>query len=298
VRPHNESMAASLTPESPRAAVWRLRTRTLELPRRPLIMGIVNVTPDSFCDGGSFATTSAAINHALRLVEQGADILDIGGESTRPYSIPVELAEELRRVLPVIEALSAQVDVPLSVDTSKAEVARRAVAAGAQIINDVTGLDGDPEMADVAAHCQAGVCVMHMQGTPQTMQDNPQYDDVLEDVFAYLRRRRDELITHGIAPQRIALDPGIGFGKSHDHNLTLLANCRRFHELGCPLLVGPSRKGFISKVLGDKEADRTAGTIGVTLSLAAQGVQVVRVHDVSPVNQALLLYEASGGHLA
>ncbi len=258
-------------------------------------MGIVNVTPDSFSDGGHFFDYRAAIEQGLRLAKQGADILDIGGESTRPYSSPVELAEELRRVMPVVEALSEQTSVPLSIDTSKAEVARRAVAAGADVINDVTGFEGDPEMISVAIESAAGLCAMHMQGTPVTMQDNPTYGDVVVEIHEYLRQRRDALLADGIDAARICLDPGIGFGKTHEHNLTLAANCWRFHELGCPLLVGHSRKGFIGKVLGDKTADRTAGTIGVSLALARQGVQILRVHDVAAVRQALLLFEASGG---
>jgi dihydropteroate synthase len=201
----------------------------------------------------------------------------------------------LDRVLPVVAALAARALVPLSIDTSKAEVAREAIGAGAEIINDITALEGDPEMIAVVRDSGAGVCAMHMQGTPQTMQDNPTYDNVVEDVFSFLRARREHLVAHGIDRARIALDPGIGFGKSHQHNLTLLGRCARFHELGCPLLVGPSRKGFIGKVLGDKLADRTAGTVGVSLSLASQGVQILRVHDVAAVRQALLLYEATGG---
>lgn len=278
-----------------RAAVWQLRSRRLELPPRPLLMGIINVTPDSFSDAGQFADADAAIEHGLRLAEQGAELLDIGGESTRPYSQPVSVDEELRRVMPVIRALTEQVDTPLSIDTSKAAVAREAVAAGAEIINDVTALGGDPQMIAVALETGAAVCAMHMQGTPQTMQDAPTYDDVVAEVLDFLRERRDALIAAGIPAGRIALDPGIGFGKTHEHNLTLLAHCGRFHELGCPLLVGHSRKGYIGKVIGDKTADRTAGTIGVSLSLAAQGVQVLRVHDVLPVRQALLLYVATGG---
>jgi dihydropteroate synthase len=268
-----------------RAARWRLRSRRIELARRPLVMGIVNVTPDSFSDGGLHFAHGAAIEHGLRLAAEGADLLDVGGESTRPYSTPVPAGEELRRVLPVVEALCRQASVPVSIDTSKSAVAAAALDAGAEIINDVTGLEGDAAMVPLAASRHAAVCAMHMQGTPQTMQDNPAYDDVAADVLAYLRLRRE----------RIALDPGIGFGKTHDHNLVLAANCGRFHELGCPLLVGPSRKGFIGKVLGDKEADRTAGTIGVVLALARQGVQIVRVHDVAVVRQALLLFEAAGG---
>jgi dihydropteroate synthase len=267
----------------------------MRLFRRPLLMGILNCTPDSFSDGGSFFQAKAAVDRALQMAAEGADILDIGGESTRPYSEPVSAAEELQRVLPVIEALRPHLLIPISIDTSKAIVAREALAAGAEIINDVTGLQGDPQMLEVARSSGAGLCIMHMQGTPQTMQDHPSYDDVVGEIFDWLRTRRDKLLAAGIAAERIALDPGIGFGKTHQHNLELLANCYRYHELGCPLLLGPSRKAFIGKVLQDKAADRTAGTIGVCLSLASQGVQILRVHDIAPVRQAMLMCEATGG---
>lgn len=282
------------------ATSWRLRTRTLSFTTMPLVMGIVNVTPDSFSDGGRFLAFEAAVAQARQLVQEGADVLDIGGESTRPYAQPVSAEEESRRVLPVIEALAAELAVPLSIDTTKASVARAAIGAGAEIINDVTGLTADPGMIALAAETGAGVCAMHMQGTPQTMQDDPQYVDVVTDVLAYLQRRQAALIAAGIAPERISLDPGIGFGKTHQHNLTLLANCHRFHALGSPLFLGPSRKGFIAKVLkhhrlGDSETDRDAGTVGVALSLATQGVQVLRVHNVAAVKQALALFTATGG---
>jgi dihydropteroate synthase len=278
-----------------RASGWKLRTRSMDFDHRPRLMGIVNVTPDSFSDGGRFVEPQAAIERGLSLVEQGVDILDIGGESTRPYSRPVELSEELRRTIPVVGSLCERVDVPVSIDTSKAKVAAEALAAGAEIINDVTALAGDAEMLRVAVQSAAGLCVMHMQGTPQTMQDEPVYGDVVEDIYQYLQARRDALVAGGVDPQRICLDPGIGFGKTHQHNLTLLANCGRYHELGCPLLVGPSRKAFIGHVLGDKQADRTAGTAGTAAALARQGVQVIRVHDVAAVKQALLLFDAAGG---
>jgi dihydropteroate synthase len=280
-----------------RATTWQLRTGQIVFSHRPLLMGIINVTPDSFSDGGQCLDPAQAIEHGLRLVEQGADVLDVGGESTRPYSTPVDSAEELRRVLPVVQVLCERTGVPVSIDTSKAMVAAEAIAAGAEIINDVTGLEGDPRMLDVALKTGAGVCAMHMQGTPQNMQDDPRYGDVVEEVFQYLVERRDALLAHGLDRHRICLDPGIGFGKTHKHNLILLAHCARYHELGCPLLVGHSRKGFIGKVLGDKHADRTAGTIGIALALARQGVQIVRVHDVLPVRQALLLFDAVGGIL-
>ncbi|MCA9152384.1 MAG: dihydropteroate synthase, partial [Planctomycetales bacterium] len=237
----------------------------------------------------------AAVNHATQLIDDGADLLDIGGESTRPYAQPVSVAEELRRVVPVISALRAVTEVPISIDTSKADVAAAALEAGAEVINDVTGLAGDPRMIDVAASYQAGVCAMHMQGTPQTMQDKPTYNDVVLEIHAYLAQRRDQLLTAGIAHERICLDPGIGFGKTHQHNLTLLAACQQFHSLGCPLLVGHSRKGFMAKVLGNTEADRTNATIGASLALAQRGIQVLRVHDVRPVREALLMFDAAGG---
>jgi len=279
-----------------RASSWQLRTRTLHFGKRPLLMGIVNVTPDSFSDGGQFLDRRAAVAHALRLAEEGAEILDIGGESTRPYAEPVGEAEELARVVPVIAQVRQHLaEAVLSIDTSKAAVAKVAIEMGAEIINDITGLTGDPAMIELALTSCAGVCAMHMQGTPATMQDNPFYDDVVEEIYMYLCQRRDALLAAGIQLERICLDPGIGFGKTHQHNLTLMAHCDRFHELGCPLLVGHSRKGFIGKVLGDKETDRTNGTIGGALALARQGVQVLRVHDVRAVREALLLFESCGG---
>jgi dihydropteroate synthase len=258
-------------------------------------MGIVNVTPDSFSDGGRFLDRQAAVEHGLRLIAQGADVVDVGGESTRPKASPVEPDEELRRVIPVIAALCERTQTPVSVDTSKAAVAREAIAAGAQIINDVTALTGDPRMVEVAAESGVGVCAMHMQGTPPTMQDHPRYDDVVENVLTYLRRRRNALERAGIARDRIALDPGIGFGKTPEHNLALLGSAWRFHALHCPILVGPSRKSVIGVVLGDMKTDRTAGTIGAALSLARQGVEILRVHDVGLVREALTVYAAAGG---
>src|SRR3569833_2912573 len=275
--------------------IWQLRTRRLNLPRRPLLMGIVNVTPDSFSDGGLFLDHAKAVEHGLRLVDEGADLLDVGGESTRPYSDPVGEAEERRRIVAVIRALARQTSVPISIDTSKASVATSALEAGAEIINDVTALTGDPQMMTVAVESRAGVCAMHMLGTPQTMQDDPQYEDVIAEVLAYLCQRRDALLSAGVERKRICLDPGIGFGKTHAHNLTLLRNCWRLHSLGCPLLVGHSRKGYIAHIIGDKQADRTAGTLGVSLSLASQGVQILRVLDIAPHRHALALFESTGG---
>lgn len=261
----------------------------------PLVMGILNVTPDSFSDGGRHVETIAAIAAGVQLARDGADILDVGGESTRPYSTPVDEAEELRRVIPVISALATSVDVPISIDTSKANVARAAIEAGAEIINDVTGLEGDPAMVEVAATTRAGVCVMHMRGNPQTMQDDPRYTDVVAEIEDYLRQRLDWCIGHGIDAQRICLDPGIGFGKTHAHNLELLRATRRFADIGRPILIGHSRKGFIAKLLGDREADRDAGSIGVSLAVAAAGADIIRVHAVKPTVDALRLFAAAGG---
>ncbi len=278
-----------------RATTWQLRTRTLAFGRRPLVMGILNVTPDSFSDGGAFFASQQAIEHGIALVDEGADILDVGGESTRPYSTAVSPTDEAARVVPVLRGiLAARPEAIVSIDTSKPSVAEAALALGAEIINDVTGL-ADPQMVELATASGAGVCAMHMQGTPQTMQDNPTYANVVADVFNYLQQRRDALQAAGIEPARICLDPGIGFGKTHAHNLELMAACHRFHVLGCPLLVGHSRKGFIGHVLGDKTADRDAGTLGAGLALARQGVQVLRVHAVRPLRDALQLFEACGG---
>jgi dihydropteroate synthase len=258
-------------------------------------MGILNVTPDSFSDGGQFLDPGRAVEHGLRLAAEGADLIDVGGLSTRPGSEPVELDEELRRVLPVVRSLCRQTRVPVSVDTYRAAVAGAALDAGAEVINDITALTGDPDMAPLAARSGCGLCAMHMQGTPRTMQQRPVYQDVVAEVFDYLRARRDALLAAGIEQARIALDPGIGFGKTAEHNLALLAGIERFHTLGCPLLVGPSRKRFIGEVLGDLGADRTAGTIGVALALARRGVQVLRVHDVAALRQALRLFAATKG---
>jgi dihydropteroate synthase len=259
-------------------------------------MGIVNVTPDSFSDGGRHPDVDAAVAHGLRLVAEGADLLDVGGESTRPYSEPVAAAEELKRVGEVVRQLALRAGVPVSIDTSKAVVAARAVEFGAEIINDVTGLEGDAAMLRVAVDSGAGICAMHMQGTPRTMQVEPRYDDVVGEIHAYLERRRDALLAAGVRPERICLDPGIGFGKTHDHNRELMANAAAFLDLGVPILVGHSRKGFIGKTVERAvgrpatEADRDGGTAGAACALAAAGIQIVRVHAVGLVRSALELF--------
>jgi len=278
-------------------------------------MGIINVTPDSFSDGGCFYDPDAAIEHGLQLIADGADILDVGGESTRPYAEPVDVQEELRRVMPVVGTLCKQTNIPISIDTSKAIVARHALHVGAEIINDITALTGDPAMLPLAVETGCGVCAMHMQGEPRTMQESPTYMNVVAEVTQHLQRRRDELIAAGIEQDRIALDPGIGFGKTTEHNLQLLANAWQLHALGCPVLVGYSRKRFLAALVEENDmgkacetsvdeelprrrhfaVDRTAGTIAVTLALARQDVQIVRVHDVAAVRQALLTFAAIGG---
>lgn len=274
---------------------WQLKTRVLSFESGPAIMGILNVTPDSFSDGGKFFTPTQAVEQALRMEDAGADILDIGGESTRPYSESVAAEDELARIEPVITALAERVSIPISIDTSKSSVARAAIELGAEILNDVTGLEGDEAMPSLAAQMEVGVCAMHMQGTPQTMQDAPSYENVVHDILHYLRQRDAKLLEAGIAAERICLDPGIGFGKTHEHNIELLQQVEAFHELGRPLLVGHSRKGLIGKLIGDKNADRCAGTLAISLWLAQQEVQVIRVHDVAETRQALDCWKAVSG---
>lgn len=287
-------------------SVWKTSRRTLEFNSGPRLMGILNVTPDSFSDGGRFfddlnsekLRVDAAVEAGLQMQADGADIIDIGGESTRPYSDPVSAQEELDRVVPVIQRLSPQLQIPISIDTSKAIVAQAAMAAGAEIINDVTGLQSDPAMISVALDSSAGVCVMHMQGTPQTMQDAPTYDDVVAEIRGYLIARRDACVAVGISLQSICLDPGIGFGKTHHHNFELMRGVRQFTDLGCVCLIGHSRKGFIKKRLAShfersgREYNPMAGTLGVSLAAIAAGAHVIRVHDVAETAQAIEMFNA------
>ena len=288
------SRPAPISPH-PTAAVWRLRTRELSFAAGPALMGILNVTPDSFSDGGRFDDLSRAVDRALQLEADGASIIDIGGESTRPGAPVIDAAHELRRVMPVIEALQGRLGVPISIDTGKAAVAREAIAAGAEIINDVTGLEGDPQMIPLAVDSQVGVCAMHMRGNPRTMQLDPVYDDVVAQTLEYLRLRRDVLEQAGIAPSRVCLDPGIGFGKNHPDTFRMLRHVDRYHALGRPLLIGHSRKGFLGRLIGDPQRDRTAGTLGVALACALRGVQVIRVHDIATLRDALRGFEIAGG---
>jgi dihydropteroate synthase len=259
----------------------------------PLVMGIINATPDSFYDGGRWAQRDAAVRHGLDLALEGAQILDVGGESTRPGAAPVPTDEQIRRVAPVLEALAAQTDCLLSVDTSDAAVAEQALAAGAHWINDVSGLRHDPRLVEVAASSEAPVVCMHRLGTPRSMQANPQYDDVVDDIRAFFEQRLAWLAERGVARERVILDPGIGFGKTVAHNLEILRRVDTFAELGRPLCVGHSRKSFIGRVLGLGSADdRLAGTLAVTASLWRRGVQILRVHDVQAAVQTIQMLRA------
>jgi dihydropteroate synthase len=274
---------------------WCLPDRVLDLSLRPLIMGIVNVTPDSFSDGGLFTDRDAAVAHGLRLIAEGADLLDIGGESSRPGATPVPLEEELRRVVPVVQQLAAQTPVPLSIDTVKAEVARQCLEVGAQIINDITALTGDPAMPAVVRGAGAGVILMHMQGTPATMQINPHYDDVVHDIAHFFEARLQKLANCGIARERIVLDPGIGFGKTVEHNLELLARLGEFQTLGCPVCLGVSRKGFMGRLLQRPVHQRLAGSLAaVGYALSRCAVQLVRVHDVAETRDLVTVFQTLG----
>lgn len=263
----------------------------------PRVMGIVNVTPDSFSDGGKFTATNLAIEHALKLAEEGADILDIGGESTRPNATPVSLQQELDRVIPVIEALvkqlkqDKQVNIPISIDTYKPQVMQAAIAAGASMVNDVRALQEDGAL-EIVAKTNVGICLMHMQGTPQTMQQNPHYADVVNDVKAFLAARLQASIHAGVATSRILLDPGFGFGKTREHNILLLQNLQSFATLGQPLLVGLSRKSVLGQVTGNDINARLYASIAASVLSAMKGAKMLRVHDVRATVEALKFVQA------
>ncbi len=269
---------------------WKVRGRVLQCGLRPLLMGIVNVTPDSFSDGGNFLDPDAAADHALSMAAAGADILDIGGESSRPGSLPVPPDEQIRRIIPVIERIRVKSDIPLSVDTSSALVAREAVAGGANIVNDITALGGDPRMASFCAECGAGVVLMHMKGDPLTMQDNPSYENVTGEVTAFLKERMGIALEAGVPFDSIACDPGIGigFGKSLEHNLELMNGISLMSGiLNRPVLIGPSRKRFLGELTGRAVGDRLAGTMGSVVACALLGAGIIRVHDVKAARDAL-----------
>ena len=256
------------------------KDRLIEFPGRPLIMGVVNVTPDSFYDGGRHLDAEAAVAHAVRLVEEGADLLDVGAESTRPGADAVNEVEERRRVIPVVTAVAKAVTVPISIDTSKAAIAREALDAGAVLVNDVTALRGDSAMVDVVARSGAGIVLMHMHGTPRTMQQAPRYNDVVEEISVFFEERIHFAMTHGIVRRQIILDPGIGFGKLLVHNLTLLAQLRCFEIFECPLLVGVSQKAFLGQLLDRPVQERQWGTAAAVAMAVDRGAGILRVHDV------------------
>ena len=272
--------------------IWRAGERAWEFARSPLIMGFVNVTPDSFSDGGQHATTEAAVAHALQLAAEGADLLDIGGESTRPGALAVTEAEELARVIPVIEQLADQTDAALSIDTQKPAVAEAALAAGAVVINDIAANRTDPQMWQIAVAARAGYVAMHMQGTPQTMQDAPAYTEVVSEVRAFFDERLERFNEAGLNADQVLFDPGIGFGKTVEHNLALLAGLERFKKMKRPLLVGASRKSFIGHLTGAAVEDRLAGSLACACRAAEAGAAVLRVHDVKETNQALQTWNA------
>ena len=279
--------------------IWKLGIRELDFRARAQIMGILNVTPDSFFDGGRYAGRQAAVVRALEMVEEGADIIDIGGESSRPpvygEAPQVSLEEECARVVPIVEEVRRHSDVPISVDTTKAEVARRALQAGADIVNDISALRDDPEMVEVAASSGAPVVLMHRRGTPVTMQKNTWYEDLLGELKNFLTERIAAARAGGVALERIAVDPGIGFGKSVEGNLEIIRHLGEFAELGCPILVGASRKSFIWKHMGLKAEEGLEGSLAVAVLSVAKGANILRVHDVAATVRAVRMAEAIAG---
>ena len=277
--------------------IWRIRGRDHDLSRHGWIMGVLNVTPDSFSDGGTYISPEAAIRHGLEMVSEGAAVLDVGGESTRPGARPVPADEETARVVPVIQGIrAADTDCLISIDTSKADVARAALAAGADIVNDVTGLNGDSRMAEVVAGTGAAVVIMHMQGTPMTMQASPRYDDVVAEVGDFFRQAISQAVACGIHPMSIAIDPGIGFGKTPEHNRLLLHGLRAFDSFVRPLLIGLSRKSFLGWIAGSPRIeDRFWPGVALTSFCRERGARIFRVHDVKPHEEALRMTEAITG---
>jgi dihydropteroate synthase len=275
------------------ATQWKIAGQTIDVSQHALVMGVLNITPDSFSDGGRFFTAEKAIEHGVRMAEEGAQIIDVGGESTRPGAEPVPEEEELRRVIPVIEKLRAKIDTVISVDTSKAHIASEAIEAGASIVNDVTGGRGDKTMMPLVAEKKSGFIIMHMQGNPRTMQANPRYDDVVSEVADFFRQQYTRVLECGIDPMAIAFDPGIGFGKTLEHNLELLAQLERIRVHNRPLIVGVSRKSFLAKLTGLTEmSDRLAPAVALTSLLRTRGAGIFRVHDVKENVSALRVTEA------
>lgn len=259
---------------------------------RTLVMGILNVTPDSFSDGGNFVADDAALQQAELMIEQGADIIDVGGESTRPYAEKVSVEEEIARVLPAINAIRRRHNVPISIDTTKSEVARQALDAGADIINDVSAFRFDQQMVNVAGQAKCPVIIMHMQGSPETMQDNPQYADIINDLKTFFMERINWAIDHGITRKNLIIDPGIGFGKTVQHNLIIFKHLEELHEIGCPILMGHSRKSFIGKILGLEIHERDVISAALSFFLAYKKAAIIRVHDVEKTIQSIQMAEA------
>lgn len=279
---------------------WQCGKRTFTTGKQPLIMGVLNVTPDSFSDGGKYFSFNAALSRAEELIKEGADIIDIGGESSRPGALPITAEEELQRVLPVIKAVKEKYDAVISIDTYKIEVAKQAINAGAEIVNDITGLRHSPEMRELIARTGVGIVIMHMQGTPQNMQQSPAYSDVVEEIGEFLEIQIQEARIAGIKEEQIVIDPGIGFGKTLQHNLEILASLQQIKgRCQRPLLIGVSRKSFIGKLLGDiPPEERIYGSIGAAIAAVRNGADIVRVHDVRATREALNLYQEIVNYLS
>ena len=273
------------------AYVWRAGPQALDCRARTLVMGILNVTPDSFSDGGQFFDPETAVSRGIEMVSDGADIIDVGGESTRPGSDPVSVDAELERVVPVIKRLAAEVQVPISVDTRRHQVAEAAVDAGAAIVNDVTA-GSDPEMFPLVRDRGVGMVLMHMKGEPKTMQQKPEYNDVVREVHDYLEARVQAAVDAEVSWEQLCVDPGLGFGKTTDHSLRLMRETDTFLDLGRPVLVGPSRKSFIGDALGTEVTDRLEGTAGAVAYMVAKGAHIVRVHDVGEIARVVRVVDA------
>lgn len=288
----NQSLAETIKNLSKTQFILRCRKKTFLLGKRTLLMGVLNVTPDSFSDGGLFFDPSKAIDHGLRMAEEGADLIDIGGESTRPGSKPLDEEEELRRVIPVIESLSKRLNIPISIDTYKSKVAQAAINAGAEMINDISGLHFDPELAKVASKEDVPIVLMHIRGTPETMQKDIHYESLFSEILQYLREGIERAESSGVDPEKIIIDPGIGFGKTLEHNLLLIKNLSEFRILGKPILLGTSRKSFIGKILNAEPQERLEGTIASTIVGILHGAHIVRCHDVAQVKKAIAVADA------
>ncbi len=286
------SLAETLKNISKTHFTLRCRKKTFYLGKRTLLMGVLNVTPDSFSDGGLFLDPSRAVEHGLKMAEEGADLIDIGGESTRPGSKPLDAEEELRRVIPVIRSLSKRLNIPISIDTYKSKVAQAAIDAGAEMINDISGLHFDPELSKVASREDVPIILMHIRGTPETMQKEVHYESLFSEILRYLREGIERAESSGVDPEKIIIDPGIGFGKTLEHNLLLIKNLSEFRILGKPILLGTSRKSFIGKILNAEPQERLEGTLASTIVGILHGAHIVRCHDVAQAKKAIAVADA------